>query len=116
MDLQFKVEQQDNITIFTIEDLKVTHNNVPSFKEKVFLEIADGHSAIVLNLKNVEEMDSSGLGALLFAKRQANGAKGEIVLAEVKENIQTMIRIAQLARVFELFDTVEKAVQYFQEQ
>lgn len=114
MDIQCKTEKKKGTLIFTITHRSVNHNNAASLKEKIFLEIADGNSKLVMDLTQVNEMDSSGLGALLFGKRQANNAGGNMVFVGVNQSIQTMIRIAQLARVFEIFPTLDEAVDSLQ--
>ena len=109
MDIQATIKKEKNVVIFTILDSQVNHTNSASLKEKLFLEIADGKSRIILNLKNVVEMDSSGVGALLFGKRQASNTGGNIVLVSVNEGIQSLLRIAQLSRVFDTCDNLEEA-------
>ncbi|MEJ2637641.1 MAG: STAS domain-containing protein [Calditrichia bacterium] len=113
MEIQTSIRKQDDIIVFTITDREVTHNNSASLKEKLFLEIADGNKQIVLDMLNVKEMDSSGLGALLFGKRQANNAGGNVVFVSENPHVQTMIRIAQLSHVFEFYPTVEDALKSF---
>ncbi|GAB4369581.1 MAG: STAS domain-containing protein [Calditrichia bacterium] len=115
MEIKYKSEKRENILVFTITQNVVIHNHAASLKEKIFLEIADGNNAIVLDLSPVKEMDSSGLGALLFCKRQANNAGGNMVLVGVDPKVQTMIRIAQLTHVFEIFPSVEEACESFQD-
>ncbi len=110
MDIQCTSQKKDNAVIFTIEDNEVNHNNAASLKEKLFLEIADGVKNIILDMKNVTDLDSSGLGALLFGKRQAENSGGSMMLVAVSDNIQTMLRIAQLSRVFESYPSIEDAL------
>jgi len=114
MDIEYSVEKKENVVVFTILQKEVNHNNAASLKEKLFLEIADGNNKIVLDMKNVTEMDSSGMGALLFGKRQANNTGGDLLLVSVAPSIQSMMRIAQLSRVFEMFSSVKEAVEFFQ--
>lgn len=114
MEIRVEVNKQDKVLVFTILDKEINHKNAASFKEKLFLQIAQGSPQIVLDLKNVDELDSSGLGALLFGKRQADNAGGNILLVSVNPSVQSMIRIAQLSRVFESFSTVDEAIAIFQ--
>jgi anti-sigma B factor antagonist len=114
MDIKFEVKKQDDVLIFTILDKDITHQNAASFKEKIFVEIAQGNNRLILDLKNVNELDSSGLGALLFGKRQADNTGGNILLVAVNPAVQSMIRIAQLSRVFATFETVEEALKELQ--
>ncbi len=110
MEIQSSIERKDNVSIFIVENEKIDHNNAASLKEKLFLEIADGLKYIILDIAKVAKMDSSGMGALLFGKRQADNAAGNLILVGVQPEIQTMLRIAQLARVFETFSTVDDAL------
>jgi anti-sigma B factor antagonist len=79
----------------------------------MFLEIANGNIKIILDMNNVSEIDSSGLGALLFGKRQADNAGGNIVLVAVHPSVQSIIRIAQLSRVFDMYNSVDEALSAF---
>jgi anti-sigma B factor antagonist len=113
MEINAEIRKEDEIVIFIIKEKEINHNNSASFKEKLFLEIADGKNQIVLNLTGVENIDTSGLGVLTFGKRQVNTSGGNIVLVGVNPSIQSLLRIAQLTRVFEIYNNNEEAIQSF---
>ncbi len=113
MKISTEVKDQEGVVVVSVNEETIDHSNSASFKEKLFLEIADGNSNIIINLQDVNEMDSSGLGALLFGKRQANHAGGDVILVAVQPAVHSMLRIAQLSRVFSIFDTIEEAVSSF---
>jgi len=113
MEIKAEIKREKGVVVLSIMDKELSHNNSASFKEKIFLEIADGNSKFVLDLKKVQEMDSSGLGALLFGKRQANNAGGNFVLVSVSPAVQSLLRIAQLTRVFDSFESVKDALKSF---
>ncbi len=113
MEIQLESKKENGILVLSVKDGEINHNNSASLKEKIFLEIADGNNKIILDLQKVKEMDSSGLGALLFGKRQANNSGGNIVLVSVQPAVQSMLRIAQLTRVFEVYGTVKEAIKFY---
>jgi len=113
MELKADIKKEKGVVVLSIKDKELSHNNSASLKEKIFLEIADGNSKMVLDLKKVQEMDSSGLGALLFGKRQASNAGGNIVLVSVSPAVQSLLRIAQLNRVFETYESVKDAIKSY---
>lgn len=113
MELKYGTQEKNGILIFLIEEEKITHDLSIDFKEAILLKIAEGHSKIILDLSKVKEIDSSGLGALLFGKRQASGNDGDLKLVGVSETVQNMIRIAQLSRVFDMHNSVQDAVKAF---
>jgi len=113
MEIQLESKKENGVVVLSIKDREINHNNSASLKEKILLEIADGNNKIVLDLQKVTEMDSSGLGALLFGKRQANNSGGNIVLVSVQPAVQSLLRIAQLTRVFEVYNTVKEAIKFY---
>lgn len=113
MELNHSTQEKQGVLIFSIEEEKITHDHAAALKETIFLKIAEGFSRIILDLSKVKEIDSSGLGALLFAKRQADGSQGDLKLVTTSESVQNMIRIAQLSRVFDLHNSVQEALDAF---
>jgi anti-sigma B factor antagonist len=113
MQLRYKTQETDGVLVFSFEEESISHDLASELKELVFLKIAEGFSKIVFDLTSVKEIDSSGLGALLFGKRQASGNEGDLRLVGVSESVQNMIRIAQLSRVFEIHSSIQKAVDAF---
>lgn len=113
-DMEFKlaITHKAGVSLLKVLENKIDMNDTVDLKEKIFLEITNGNSRIVLDLSNVEEMDSSGLGALLFGKRQANAAKGDLVLLNANKKVKTILRIAQLSHVFNTFDSPEEAIEF----
>jgi len=115
MAIQTKTKEQDGVTILTVNEKSLLHENAPYLKEKLFVLVNEGHKNIILDLNEVERMDSSGMSALLFGKRQANAQQGDLVLLNPQEAVRKILQIAQLTRVFELFEDEQEAVQSFQE-
>lgn len=113
MDLKYSTQEKDGILIFLVDEEKIKHDLHIDFKEAILLKIAEGYTKIVLDLSKVEEIDSSGLGALLFGKRQAGGNQGDLKLVGASEAVQNIIRIAQLSRVFDLHNSIQEAVDAF---
>ena len=113
MGLKYSKEVTDNIMIFKINEEEVNHDIASELKEKIFFHMAEGNLNIILDLSKVKTVDSSGLGSLLFSKRQAKGNNGDVKLVGVSESVQNMIRIAQLSRVFEMYEKIEEAIEAY---
>ncbi|MFQ5652246.1 MAG: STAS domain-containing protein [bacterium] len=73
----------------------------------------EGAVHLLVDLKNVEYVDSSGLGALLFGHRQIRINDGKMKLVHLNVKVQTLIRIAHLDNVLESFDSEEEALRSF---
>jgi anti-sigma B factor antagonist len=65
---------------------------------------------VVIDLGAVTLMNSSGLGILIGGITTMRNAGGEMKLAAVSPKVMNLLTITKLISVFEVFDTVKKAV------
>ena len=72
-----------------------------------------GVKKILLNLKGVKAMDSSGLGELIRCKVTATSSQAEVKLLHVNIKARKLLTMAQLVGVFEMFDDENLAVESF---
>lgn len=68
---------------------------------------------IVLDLRNVSRIDSSGLGVLVALHISARKIGGDIKLANLGIHIHDALRLTRLVTVFDIFDSTEGAVASF---
>lgn len=65
---------------------------------------------VVLQLDQVEFVDSSGLGALVRLMQSARLKGGDLKLSGVPSRIRKMLELTSLLRQFEAYDSVEEAI------
>jgi len=82
----------------------------PQFKEAVLDTIEKGGPAIVINMKKVSYMDSSGFGTLLSATKKLRPMNGGLLLCNCNEAITRMLQITRLDSIFGVCSTEEEAV------
>lgn len=82
--------------------------------EKVKSLIADGIKKIVIDLKGVKWLNSSGLGVLMACYTSAKNAGGSVKLAGVAEKVQSIMMITRLVSLFETYETADRAVASFE--
>ena len=70
---------------------------------------------IVLDLDKLVNIDNFGLDALLAMAQKALENNSVIKLARVSADMQIVLDITKVYRVFDIFPTVEEAVASFQE-
>ena len=104
------IEKNERYTIFSINEKNLTSHNTSDLKSEIAILVAEGYSSILLNLSEVEFMDSSGLGALLNADRSTKESGGFLVLYGLNENNSNLIRIAKLDKVLRIAQTEKEAV------
>lgn len=81
----------------------------PAFKNLVEETVAAGQSRIVVDLGFVTFIDSSGLGALISGLKATRQAGGDLRIADVPEQVMTVLRLTNLDRVLRVHPTVVDA-------
>lgn len=75
--------------------------------------IAKGEKSILLNLKEVNHLDSSGLGEMVGAYASATSAGGQIRLLETQSKIHDLLVVTKLFTVFPNYTDEATAVKSF---
>jgi anti-sigma B factor antagonist len=74
--------------------------------------ISEG-ARVVLNLGEVNYIDSGGLGTLVALYTSAQSAGGAIKLARLTRRVGDLLQVTKLLTVFEVYETEEEAVESF---
>jgi anti-sigma B factor antagonist len=81
----------------------------PAFKNLVEETVASGQTRIVVDLGEVTFIDSSGLGALIAGLKATRQAGGDLRIADVPEQVMTVLRLTNLDRVLRAHPSVADA-------
>jgi anti-sigma B factor antagonist len=68
---------------------------------------------IVLNLGEVNYIDSGGLGVLVELRTSAHNAGGAIKLASLTQHVSDLLQITKLLTVFDVYNSESEAVESF---
>ena len=103
--MKFETEIHDDTLVVRVQNTTFDVRGVKAFKRDIFMAIAEAEfKNIMINLENVRMVDSTGLGGLLFAKRQATIKGGECYLVKPQQKIMSLIKISKLEEVFKFVD------------
>ncbi|MGB9771893.1 MAG: STAS domain-containing protein [Candidatus Kapaibacteriota bacterium] len=109
--MNLTIEQNNDITIVKVNERKITSENSPKLKAKLLIEAQPNIRALIIDLSNVESIDSSGFGAFLLADRQLREHYIPTIIVGVKDNVKYLFEILKLDRVFNFSDTIEEAIE-----
>ena len=82
-------------------------------KQRIKDLLADGQKRILLNLADVNYIDSAGLGSLISAYTSSKREGASLKLVNLTKRIQDLLAITKLITVFETFDTEPEALASF---
>lgn len=72
--------------------------------------LEDGCSALVLNMKHVPWLDTSGITALVVGKKRAMKKGGDVRLLNLSAKVREELSMVRLLEVFETFESEASAV------
>jgi anti-sigma B factor antagonist len=72
--------------------------------------LVEGRNRLVIDIGGVKKMDSSGIEALLVACQRARDEGGDARLARVGPRFQTLLEIAHLTDVLQIYPEVADAI------
>lgn len=96
------------IAIFRLSG-KLNMVNAGVLREEIATQIAAGHSKIAIDMSGINFMDSSGLGALINGLKGTRQAGGDLRIAAPVEQVQQVLKLTNLDRVIQTYDSAEKA-------
>ena len=75
--------------------------------------LKNGGKKIVLNLADVNYIDSSGIGELVSSYTTVTNQGGHLKLLKLTKKIQELLAITKLLTVFQVYDTEKSAIESF---
>ena len=82
-------------------------------RDEVKKAIADGNKRIVLNLGEVNYIDSGGLGTLVALYTTAHNSGSTVKLARLTQRVGDLLQVTKLLTIFDVYETEEQAVSSF---
>jgi anti-sigma B factor antagonist len=114
MDIRIVERPIGDVTVLDIVGKLVMDRSAQHLKDKIYSLISQKRTQVVLNLKDVPYIDSSGLGELVAAYGSVMKAGGTLKLLNVTSRNHDLLSITRLVTVFESFDSESEAVRSFQ--
>lgn len=103
---------QDGITVIDIAG-SITLGEASALREMVHELVHKGRKRIILNLRDVQYLDSSGIAQLVsgYATVKRNG--GELKMVHLSKKVQDLLSVTNLYKIFEEFSDEQTALRSF---
>ena len=109
MDVVTRIDERGGWTILRVSgDVDLT--SAPRFREQVLQVIADGHHRLVLDLNDVDVIDSTGLGVIVGALKRVRTLEGDLRLVSTGESLRALFELTSLDRAIPLAASVNDAI------
>jgi anti-sigma B factor antagonist len=109
MHLQVDTARRGDYAVMTPQG-EIDFATGPQLKEALVAALLRGDVHLVVDLSKVDFIESTGLGALIGARRRAHTLRGSLSLVCTEEQMLKIFRITGLDKVFAIYDDLDAAV------
>ncbi|WP_442756686.1 STAS domain-containing protein [Methylocystis sp. JAN1] len=101
--------KQNGKTVIIVKEPRVDAHNSAELKDRILKILEGGERNLIIDLGEVEFIDSSGLGALLSGYKNASLHSSAFALAGLKPRVRSMFELTRLHRVFDIYSRLQEA-------
>jgi anti-sigma B factor antagonist len=112
MSLKLSARVINGVKIIDCNGRIVFGEEASQLRDAIKKDLAE-NNRIVLNLANVNYIDSGGIGTMVSLFTSARNAGGDIKLLHLTKRVGDLLQITKLITVFESYDDEQKAVNAF---
>lgn len=110
--MKYSIDKQERYSILTLNEHHLNSSIAPDLKSSLVILLNEGVNNLIMDLSNVQYIDSSGLSALLTADRVMK-ANGSFVITGINHpSVKKLIEISRLDSVMTLIPTLQEAIEY----
>ena len=108
------IRKKDAVTILDVGG-RLTSFEVSALRDAISRLLKEGRNNIVLNLRALDYLDSSGIGELARSYVSVVKTGGQMKVVGLSARVEEVLQITQLFRVFPEFPSEEAALDSFPE-
>ena len=109
MDLTLSTHEADGTTVVAVGG-EIDVYTAPRLRDKFTELVAAGSYDIIVDMQNVEFLDSTGLGVLVGGLKKVRAHEGSLDLVCNQDRLLKIFRITGLAKVFVIHESTEAAL------
>lgn len=113
--MKIGMRQREGVTILEPKGKITIGVGDVALREAVHEALKAGSRNILINLKEVSTIDSSGIGELVSTYTTVTNRGGKLKLLHIPPKVADILQITQLITVFETFDDEEEAISSYKE-
>ena len=111
--MSYSFDVKKEILIVKIEEKRATIEFSGTLKDDILKKIEQGNSKVIMDLSATEFVDSSFLGTLVAVLKKTTSKNGDLKIVNLQEPVSNMFELTRLYKIFEIFNTVEDALNSF---
>lgn len=108
--LQITEHQADDVTVLVLAGEMLVDDGDVAFGRRIGELIKAGRVKLVVDLANVQQIDSSGVGMMVAKTKALRASHGDMKLVRPTPRTQRVLSMMKLSSMFETFDDEAGAI------
>ncbi|MBF0337554.1 MAG: STAS domain-containing protein [Nitrospirae bacterium] len=106
-----KIELTDHKGIIVVSPSgEIDMYSSPELRKQLLSLIKKKSTPIIVALRNVTYIDSSGIATFVEALKKMMPYKGKLKITDIPESIMRIFNFSKLDKVFEMYDSIDDAI------
>jgi anti-sigma B factor antagonist len=103
-------ETKGEVVIFRLAGQLVGGADADRVREQILAALSAGHKRLLIDLKDVSWVNSTGLGFLISSHLSAVGSGATLALMQASHRIESILGVTRLNTIFQLYQDEESAL------
>ena len=101
---------KNGVAVVSLKGDLLDDEDISLFRQKIQSLATDDIKRVVVDLSLVNRINSEGLSTLISAVQNLRRTGGDLRLAHIDKNLQSILTITKLVHFFGTYETVERAM------
>ena len=110
--MQLVEKEIDGVTVLELGG-RLDSNTSKVLEDKVMEILGQGKKNLLMDFKDVDYINSTGLRVLLLTLQQLKKAQGKLVLSTIKDYMKEVFEISGYTEIFPIYASQEEALGHF---
>lgn len=111
--MDYTITTTGNASVLSLKGSLLADVQTKDILQQVTDMIQEGKIRFVVDLSELKFINSSGLGMLLTCLTKARKAGGDVILANVPEQVHNLLVITKLSNIFQAKESLNEALEAF---
>ena len=110
MSVKLTTRQVGDVTVIDVAGRITLGEGSSALRDNLRELVKDNHKNILLNLKDVSYIDSSGIATLIEVLKDSQRLNKKFVLFGLSPAVEDVFRLTHVIRIFQVFQTEQEAL------
>jgi anti-sigma B factor antagonist len=104
------IEKKDKIDVISFSEKTINALIIDEIREEITKVIENSNAKVIIDLKGVEYIDSSGFGCFLSLMKAARSNYGILKFANPEPKVMELFQLLHLTTIFQIYDSVDSCI------